>query len=101
VLLPRTEGVGVETFRERWIGEHLPMAEGLPGVRAVRFLPAVQGLEAFPVRFEGLGLLTFETVDAALASFSSEAGQALRAHTATFAASDRALRQFYSDPEPL
>jgi uncharacterized protein (TIGR02118 family) len=99
VLLQRAEGVGVETFRERWIGEHLPMAEGLPGVRAVRFLPAVQGLEAFPVAFEGLGLLTFESVEAALGAFSSEAGRALRAHTATFAASDRAVRQFYRDPE--
>jgi len=49
---------------------------------------------AYPPAYDGIGLLTFDSVDAALEAFAAPAGQAARQHTATFADSAGALRFF-------
>jgi EthD domain len=97
VLLRRSATLSHDDFLKTWLGPHRGLAEGLPGLVTARFLPGTE-VSGFPLAYDGLGLLSFTSPEEALTAFASETGQQLRSHTATFAQSDQAIRQFFTEP---
>lgn len=87
VVLHRKEGISREQFMQAWTVEHVALARSLPGVLAVAAHPAVDGAD-----FDGVGVLDFADERSLQACLASAEGQAVRAHTATFADPDRAQR---------
>jgi EthD domain len=97
VLLRRSAALSHDEFLKTWLGPHRELAEGLPGLVTARFLPGAE-VSGFPLVYDGLGLLSFRSPEEALAAFASGTGKELRSHTATFAQSAQAIRQFFTDP---
>jgi hypothetical protein len=97
VLLKRSGLLSHEDFLKTWLGPHRELAQGLPGLVTARFLPGTE-VSGFPLVYDGLGLLSFGSAQEALDAFASGTGKELRSHTATFARSDEAIRQFFTDP---
>ncbi len=97
VLLKRSGSLSHEDFLKTWLGPHRELAQGLPGLVTARFLPGTE-VSSFPLVYDGLGLLSFGSAQEALDAFASATGKELRSHTATFARSDEAIRQFFTDP---
>ena len=84
-------------FPQNLARPHRELAQGLPGLVTARFLPGTE-VSSFPLVYDGLGLLSFGSAQEALDAFASATGKELRSHTATFARSDEAIRQFFTDP---
>jgi uncharacterized protein (TIGR02118 family) len=95
VLLRRAGTLSRAQFLRAWLDEHRALAERLPGLREVRLLPVAEPPGA---GFDGVGLLFFDSRAALDGALASEAAVALRAHTATFAQSDAAIRLLLSEP---
>ncbi len=87
VVLHRGEGISREAFLRAWTVEHAALARALPGVLAVATHPSLEGAD-----FDGIGVLDFADERSLAACLASPEGQAVRAHTATFADPDRAQR---------
>jgi uncharacterized protein (TIGR02118 family) len=98
VLLKRRPELDRETFRRLWQEEHLPLIRTLPGLRQVE-LNLTTEVANYPPQFDGVGILWFDSVDAALAAFQSPQGQTVRQHTPTFADSAAAIRMFATSLE--
>ena len=88
VVLRRREDFTREQFLDVWLSEHLPLAQLLPGVRAVAFHPAARS----DGEFDGMGTLDFDDLESLEACLASQAAMELRAHTSTFADSDGSVR---------
>jgi hypothetical protein len=97
VLLRRSPALTHDEFLKTWLGPHRDLAAGLPGLITARFLPGTE-VSGFPLVYDGLGLLSFTSPEEALSAFGSGTGKELRSHTATFAQSDQAIRQFFTEP---
>jgi uncharacterized protein (TIGR02118 family) len=95
VVLWRRSDLTHDEFRRIWLGEHLPMAQQLPGLIEAKFLPRANEDDTAP---DGLGLLTFASHDELVSALASPQSRALRAHTATFADSEAAVRLIAEDP---
>jgi uncharacterized protein (TIGR02118 family) len=98
VLVKRRPELDRETFRRLWQDEHLPLIRALPGLRRVELNLATE-VANYPPQFDGVGILWFDSVDAALAAFQSPQGQTVRQHTPTFADSGAAIRMFVTSLE--
>ncbi len=96
VLLRRREGVSAEQFREHWLTIHRSLVEQLPGLRGYTLSPTIPRSD-YPPAFDGVGELWFDSAEAALHAFQSEAGRATRADTPNFADSAEAVRFFADD----
>lgn len=95
VVLRRRQDLSREEFLRVWMGEHLPMAQSLPGVRAVTFLPSVYADSPF----DGMGTLDFDDVESLETCLATEQAKRLRAHTSTFADSDASSRVVVAVPD--
>lgn len=93
VLLKRRPELDRETFRRLWQEEHLPLIRTLPGLRQVELNLATEAAN-YPPPYDGVGILWFDSVDAALAAFQSPQGQTVRQHTPTFADTSSVIRMF-------
>ena len=93
ILLKRRDSMDRETFLKAWKEGHLPIIKQLPGVRKIE-LHAVADAPNYPSAYDGMGLLWFDSVEAALAAFASPVGQAARQDTPRFADSTGAMRFF-------
>jgi uncharacterized protein (TIGR02118 family) len=93
VMLKRLASLDQEAFLKTWREDHLPIISQLPGVRKIE-LHAVVDAPNYPSNFDGVGMLWFDSVEAALAAFASPTGQGARQDTARFADSSGAMRFF-------
>jgi len=98
ILLKRLESIDRETFLKMWREGHLPIISQLPGVRKIE-LHAMLDAPNYPPEYDGLGMLWFDSVEAALAAFASPVGQAARQDTPRFADSSGAMRFFVEEWE--
>ncbi len=98
VLLKKLDSLDRETFLNRWQEGHLPILSQLPGVRKIE-LHATLGVPDYPSVYDGIGMLWFDSVEAALAAFASPIGQAARQDTPRFADSANAKRFFVEELE--
>ena len=98
ILLKRRDSIDRATFLKLWREGHLPLIRQLPGVRRIE-LHEVIDAPNYPAQYDGLGLLWFDSVEAALAAFASPAGQAARQDTPRFADSSAAMRFFVEELE--
>ncbi len=98
ILLKRHDSIDRATFLKLWREGHLPIISRLPGVRKIE-LHEVIDVPNYPAQYDGLGILWFDSVEAALAAFASPAGQAARQDTPRFADSSAALRFFVEELE--
>jgi uncharacterized protein (TIGR02118 family) len=96
-VLTRRPGSSTEEFLTAWLGEHQQLARALPLVRRVEFQPSVE-VAGLPTSYDGVGFLEYDSVADLQASLASEQALALRAHTATFADSDAAVRAVVGPP---
>jgi hypothetical protein len=98
VDLTRRRDVSQEEFERLWLGEHLALARGLPGIASAAFYPVADPAESDGARPAGVGVLAFRNradLDRALAS---DEAAALRSHTGLFADSAAARRLVARDP---
>lgn len=95
VMLSRRVELTREQFLEAWLGEHRRLIGKLPGLVEARQFPASDPESA---GCDGIGLLLFASADDLASSLGSDAAKALRAHTATFADSDKARRFLLGEP---
>jgi uncharacterized protein (TIGR02118 family) len=93
ILLKRRGTIDRATFLRLWREDHLPLISQLPGVQKIE-LHEVVDVPNYPSDYDGLGMLWFDSVEAALAAFASPEGQAARQDTPRFADSGAALRFF-------
>jgi uncharacterized protein (TIGR02118 family) len=98
ILLKRLDSLDKESFLKRWREGHLPIISQLPGIRKIE-LHAIANAPNYPSDYDGMGLLWFDSVEAALAAFASPAGQAARQDTPRFADSTGAMRFFVEELE--
>lgn len=98
VLLKKHASIDRETFLKLWREGHLPIISQLPGVRKIE-LHALVGVPDYPSDYDGMGMLWFDSVEAALAAFASPIGQAARQDTPRFADSASAKRFFVEELE--
>jgi hypothetical protein len=94
VVLTRREDRTREEFLNAWLGEHRQLVEALPGLVKAYFLPVTEPSERGP---DGIGLLFFRDTTDLSAALASEEAKQLRAHTATFAQSEHAVRLILSE----
>lgn len=80
-LLVRKDGYSHEEFVERWQGEHVELAKGLPGL--VKYTTSVP-TNPEQVEYDGVLELYFEDASALNAAFESETGQEVQADAAEF-----------------
>ena len=93
ILLKRLDSIDRKTFLKRWQEGHLPILRQLPGIRKIE-LHEIVNAPNYPSVYDGMGLLWFDSVEAALAAFASPNGQAARQDTPHFANSVEAVRFF-------
>ena len=93
ILLKRRPDIDHATFLRIWHDEHVPLLRQLPGIRGIELLDTLD-VPDYVSGYDGVGLLSFDSMEAATAAFASPAGQAARRHTPTFADSSGALRLF-------
>jgi len=93
VLLKRRPDLGRATFLKTWQEEHLPIIQKLPGLRRVELNATVEAAGYVP-DYDGIGVLWFDSVEAALEAFQSPQGLAARQDTPRFADPDSAVRFF-------
>ena len=98
ILLKRRDSVDKETFLKQWQEGHLPIIRQLPGIRKIE-LHEIVNTPNYPSDYDGIGLLWFDSVEAALAAFASPFGQTARQDTPRFANSAGAMRFFAKDLE--
>ena len=96
ILLKRRPEIDHATFLKIWREEHTPILQQLPGIRSIE-LNSTLDVPNYAPDYDGIGLLTFDSMDAANAAFAGPAGQAARQHTPTFADSANAMR-FFAEP---
>lgn len=96
VMLYRRADHTQEQFEAAWLGEHLALAQTLPGIVAAEFLPRVQRGDDDPGP-HGVGRLVFESTDALARALDTSTAVELREHTATFADSDASIRMVARD----
>ena len=87
VVLYRKDGISPEEFMHAWTVEHVNLVRELPEVLSVSTYPSIEGSD-----FDGVGVLDFADERSLEACLASPKGQAVRAHTTTFADADRAQR---------
>jgi uncharacterized protein (TIGR02118 family) len=98
VMLRRRSDLTHEDFVRVWLGEHLPLANRLPGLIEARFMPRAEGVApAAEEPPDGLGVLVFASVADLEAALATPAAVELRLHTSTFADSDAAVRLVAQD----
>lgn len=88
VMLRRRPELSREDFLAAWLGQHLAMARDLPGVVDAVFMPSA----SVDSDYDGVGYLDFVDLEAMQAALATQAALTLRAHTATFAASEEVVR---------
>jgi uncharacterized protein (TIGR02118 family) len=98
ILLKRRDPLDKQTFLELWQEGHLPILRQLPGIRKIE-LHEIVNTPNYPSDYDGIGLLSFDSVEAALAAFATPIGQAARQDTPRFADSAGAMRFFVTDLE--
>ncbi|SRR5258708_6091574 len=100
ILLKRLDSLDKESFLKHWREGHLPIISQLPGIRKIE-LHAIVNAPNYRSDYDGMGLLWFESVEAALTAFASPAGQAARQDTPRFADSAGAMRFFVEEFEAV
>lgn len=98
ILLKKRASIDRETFLKMWREGHLPIISQLPGVHKIE-LHATVDTPDYPSDYDGVGMLWFDSVEAALSAFASPIGQAARQDTPRFADSTGALRFFVEELE--
>lgn len=79
IFLTRREGVSREAFADWWLTQHRPLAERLPGLRSHAFnlLPGDGPVDAIVEQW-------FESPEALMACYDTDAGRAVVADSARF-----------------
>jgi uncharacterized protein (TIGR02118 family) len=77
-FIRRKEGMSEDEFFAYWTGPHADIVRRMPGVRGLRF-GRVQAWAPEEARWDGVGELWFDTMEAAKAAFSMEPFAALLA----------------------
>lgn len=98
ILLKRSDSLDRDTFLEQWREGHLAILRQLPGIRKIE-MHEIVNTPNYPSDYDGIGLLSFDSVEAALAAFASPIGRAARQDTQRFADSAGAMRFFAKDME--
>ena|SRR5579864_5435976 len=98
ILLKRRDSLDRDAFLEQWREGHLALLRQLPGIRKIE-LHEIVNTPNYPSAYDGIGILTFDSVEAALAAFASPLGQTVRQDTPRFADSAGAMRFFARDLE--
>jgi len=96
ILMKKAASIDHETFLKMWREGHLAIIRQLPGLRKIE-LHALVDAPNYPSSYDGMGMLWFDSVEAALAAFASPIGQAARQDTARFADSSGAMRFFVEE----
>lgn len=76
ILLKRRDDTRLEEFAHWWLGDHAPLAKGLPGLRGATF-NLVAGDGSGP--FDGVSELWFDDQAAFEAAYATEHGRAVAA----------------------
>ena len=97
-ILRRKPGTTREAFLDSWLGRHRSLAEDLPHIQQVEFLPSVEA-DAVPADYDGVGILSFHSVEDLNDSLRSTQAIALRSDTATFADVASVTRVVVSDDQ--
>lgn len=70
-FIRRKDGMSEDEFFRYWTGPHADIVQQMPGVRGLRF-GRVQGWTPEEARWDGVGELWFDSVDAARQAFATE-----------------------------
>src|SRR4029450_7553643 len=70
-FIRRKQGMSEDEFFEHWTGTHADIVRQMPGVRGLRF-GRVRSWNPEEARWDGVGELWFDSVEAALAAFATE-----------------------------
>jgi uncharacterized protein (TIGR02118 family) len=70
-FIRRKQGMSEDEFFEHWTGTHADIVRQMPGVRGLRF-GRVRSWNPEGARWDGVGELWFDSVEAALAAFATE-----------------------------
>jgi uncharacterized protein (TIGR02118 family) len=84
-LMKRKEGMSYNEFRNWALNEHPPLAEKLPGLRGYRMNVPLKENPDSP--YDAISEMWFDSDEARLAAFGTEAGKAAGADAAAHAAS--------------
>jgi len=84
-LMKRKEGMGYDAFRNWALNEHPSLAEKLPGLRGYRMNVPVKENPDSP--YDAVSEMWFDSDEARLAAFATEAGKAAGADAAAHCAS--------------
>ena len=77
-FLRRKDGMSEDEFFAHWTGPHADIVRQMPGVRGLRF-GRVQSWTPDEARWDGVGELWFDSVEAAHAAFATEPFKSLLA----------------------
>ena len=100
VLLKRRPEIDHDTFMKEWQGAHLDLIKQLPGLRRCVLNDPIS-VPNYAPDFDGLGILWFDSVEAAFEAFASPQGQATRQDTPRFADPDSVIRFFAEEVEDV
>ena len=70
-FIRRKQGMSEDDFFAHWTGTHADIVRQMPGVRGLRF-GRVQSWNPEDARWDGVGELWFDSVEAALKAFATE-----------------------------
>ena len=79
ILLTRREGTTHDEFLHWWLNDHRALAEQLPGVRKLVFNDVADGSGP-----DGIAELWFDSEQAAIDAYATEAGKRVAAHTLSY-----------------
>ncbi len=75
ILLTRRDDMTHDDFRTWWLGEHAPLARGLPGLRKITF----NVIETVDADYDGITELWFDDQAAFEAAYASDFGKSVAA----------------------
>jgi uncharacterized protein (TIGR02118 family) len=75
ILLTRRDDMTHDDFRTWWLGEHAPLARGLPGLRKIAF----NVIETVDADYDGITELWFDDQAAFEAAYASDFGKSVAA----------------------
>ena len=81
-LVRRKEGMSVDEFTERWLGEHADLIRRMPGLRGYR-VDVIRSWQADAEPWDGIGELWFDSEEDLAAGFAA-LSEELAANRASF-----------------